>query len=110
MQHRRGLFHKLPVRRRGQWGSPGEATIIAASQRAKMPGVIHAPCGEHRPAIRHQHRVAMALVFFFRAPGDDDLPRRISRNVHRRDGNCAQGARRGPRKRGSVRSMDEGAA
>lgn len=110
MEHRRGLFHKLPVRRRGQRRSPSEAGVIAASKRAEVPRVIHAPCREHRPAIRHEHRVAMALVFLLRATGDDDLPCRIRRDVHGRDGNGAQGARSRPGKGGHVRRMDEGAA
>lgn len=110
MEHRRGLFHKLPVRRRGQRRSPGEPAIIAASERAEVSRVIHAPCREHCPAIRHEHRVAMPLVFLFRAAGDDDLPCRIGRDVHGRDGNRAQGARSRPGKGGHVRRMNEGAA
>ena len=72
--------------------------------------MIHAPRGEHRPAIRHQHRVAMALVFFFRATGDDDMPCRIGRDVHGRDGNAAQGAWRRPGKGGHVPGMEKRAA
>ncbi len=110
MEHRRGLFHELPVRRRLQRRSPGEPAIIAAGERAEVPRVIHAPCREHRPAIRHEHRVAMPLVFLLRATGDDDLPCRIRRDVHGRDGNRSQGARSRPGKGGHVRRMDEGAA
>ena len=100
MEHRRGLFHELPVRRRRQRGAPCEAAVITASERTEVSRVIHAPCGEHRPAIRHQNRVAMALVFLLRATGDDDMPSRIRRDVHGRDGNAAQGARRGAFKGG----------
>lgn len=72
--------------------------------------MIHAPSGEHGPAIRHEHRVAMPLVFLFRATGDDDMPRGIRRDVHGRDGNRAQGFRRGSSKGRSFCCMDEGTA
>lgn len=107
MQHWRGHFHKLPVRRRRQRCGPSESAVIATGERSEVSRVIHAPRSEHRPAIRHQHGVAMTLVFFFRATGDDDMPRRISRDVHSRDGNAAQGARRGPREGGHVCSMEK---
>lgn len=110
MEHRRGLFHKLPVRRRRQRCAPGEPAIIAAGERAEVPRVIHAPRGEHRLSIRHQHGVAMTLVVLFRATRDDDMPRRISGDVHGRDGNVAQGARRRPGKGGHVCGMEKRAA
>lgn len=110
MQHWRGHFHEPPVIRRGQMGSPSEASIIAASERAEVPRVIHAPSGEHRPTIRHEHRVAMPLVFLFRATGDDDMSRGISRDVHGRNGYRAQSARRGPGEGGHVCAIEKRAA
>ena len=110
VEHWRGHFHKLPVRRRGQRGSPGETAVIAAGERSEVSRVVHAPGGEHRLSIRHQHRVAMALVVLFCATSNDDMPCRITRDVHGRDGNGAQGARRRPGKGGHVLGMEKRAA
>jgi hypothetical protein len=102
MDDRRGVLHFLPICRRGKGCAPSEAAVIAAGERAEVPRMIDAPCGEYGLAICHQRGVAMPLISLGCAASDDHLAVLIARKIHRGNRYLTQGVGRRASKGGDT--------